>query len=73
MLLSAYYVPGTVVDTVSSAVSITKSLPLSSLHSSGIRPTVMIILSMEGMTCPVVVDVIKHQDKVTVSGGGVAI
>lgn len=31
-----------------------------------IRPTILtIILSVEGMTCPVVVDVIKHQDKVT--------
>lgn len=54
--------PGTVVDTGQSAVNKTESLPSWCLHSSGIRPSVKIIL-MKYTICQVVIDVRKHQDK----------
>lgn len=43
--------PGTVVDIAQSAVNIAKSLPSWSLCSSGVRPTMKIILSMRGIPC----------------------
>ena len=41
----------------------TESLPSWCSPSSGIRPSVKIILLMKCTTCQVVIDVRKHQDK----------